>query len=114
LVRVHCVDETNGIGGTEWGSDEMELGGFGIGAGSNGQATPLGVQSHDCGTSLYLEPVQSLCHQAGGIRRGEWTSYDRCGAGVGLDRASVDEAAAVVADFGSTRAPVSSPSPGSW
>jgi WD40 repeat protein len=25
--------------------------------------------------ALYLEPVQSLCHQAGGISRDEWIAY---------------------------------------
>jgi hypothetical protein len=31
VMRVRCVDETNGFGGSELGSDEIELGGFGIG-----------------------------------------------------------------------------------
>jgi WD40 repeat protein len=34
---------------------------------------PLTVRLWD--VTLYLEPVQNLCRQAGGISRDEWTTY---------------------------------------
>lgn len=27
MVKLHCIDETNGVGGNEWGEDEMAIGG---------------------------------------------------------------------------------------
>jgi hypothetical protein len=59
LVRVRCVDETNGLGGSEWGSDEIELGGFGIGTASQNQATlipSMKLGDYDDGTVRTYSP----------------------------------------------------------
>jgi hypothetical protein len=63
LVRVRCVDETNGIFGTEAGSDEIELGGFGIGTASQNQATlirGMDLGDYDDGTVRTYSPPRRL------------------------------------------------------
>ncbi|MEO8451787.1 MAG: hypothetical protein ABI647_18495 [Gemmatimonadota bacterium] len=62
LVRVRCVDETDGWFGTESGSDEIAVGGFGIG-GSQAQATLIAERSlgdYDDGTVRTYSPPERL------------------------------------------------------
>lgn len=63
LLKVRCVDETNGFGGSEWGSDEIELGGFAVGPAvqSHVAAIPvLNLGSYDDGTVRSYSPARRL------------------------------------------------------
>jgi hypothetical protein len=76
LIRVGCVDETDGLGGLEWGSDEIELGGFGIGPAE--QTVPTRIPSmalgdYDDGTVRTYSPPSRLAR----LSLGTGTDYPK-------------------------------------
>lgn len=61
MFRIVCVDETNGFLGSEWGSDEISLGAFGL----NAAATvtnygPIALGDFDDNTRRDFDPMRRL------------------------------------------------------